>query len=96
MGPPAPPTPSATAPAPPAAAPPLVFDDRVMELLRNDRMRGFVIDIETDSTIQPDEDAEKQRRTEFITAVGGFLQQAAPMIPRRRRWRRWHPRCCCS
>lgn len=65
---------------PPQSAPPLVFDDRVMELLRNDRMRGFVIDIETDSTIQPDEDAEKQRRTEFITAVGSFLQQAAPMI----------------
>lgn len=53
------------------------FDDAVMKLLRNDKMRGFLIDIETDSTIQPDEDAEKQRRTEFLTAVGGFIQQAA-------------------
>ena len=56
------------------------FDDKVLQLLRDDRMRGFLIDIETDSTIQPDEDAEKQRRTEFITATGGFLQQASEMM----------------
>jgi hypothetical protein len=56
------------------------FDDQVLELLRNDRMRGFLIDIETDSTIQPDEDAEKQRRTEFITAVGAFLRQAVEVV----------------
>ena len=52
-----------------------VFDDRVIQLLRDDRMRGFRIDIETDSTIQPDEDAEKQRRVEFLTAVGQFVNQ---------------------
>jgi hypothetical protein len=54
------------------------FNDEVIELLRNDRMRGFMIDIETDSTIQPDEDAEKQRRVEFVTAVGGFMREALP------------------
>jgi aminopeptidase N len=43
-------------------------------------MRPFVLDIETDSTIQPDEDAEKMRRTEFVTAVGGFINQAAPLV----------------
>lgn len=57
-----------------------MFDDRVMELLRSDRMRGFLIDIETDSTIQPDEDAEKQRRTEFLTAVGGFMREATQVL----------------
>ncbi len=56
------------------------FDDSVVQLLRDDRMRGFLIDIETDSTIQPDEDAEKQRRTEFLTAMGGFLQQSGEMM----------------
>jgi hypothetical protein len=56
------------------------FDDKVVQLLRDDRMRGFLIDIETDSTIQPDEDAEKQRRTEFLTAMGGFLQQSGEMM----------------
>jgi hypothetical protein len=57
------------------------FNDEVMELLRNDRMRGFLIDIETDSTIQPDEDNEKQRRTEFVTAVGGFMKEAGQVLP---------------
>lgn len=57
------------------------FNDEVIQLLRNDRMRGFLIDIETDSTIQPDEDAEKQRRTEFVTGVGSFLKEAALIIP---------------
>jgi hypothetical protein len=67
--------------APPPQSPSgKTFDDSVLELLRNDRMRGFLIDIETDSTIQPDEDAEKQRRTEFLTAMGGFLQQSGEMM----------------
>lgn len=59
----------------------LVFDDKVMALLRDDRMRGFRIDIETDSTIQPDEDAEKQRRVEFLEATGGFLEKATQILP---------------
>jgi hypothetical protein len=58
-----------------------VFDDRVIQLLRDDRMRGFLIDVETDSTIQPDEDAEKQRRTEFVTAFGGFMKEAGEILP---------------
>jgi hypothetical protein len=56
------------------------FDDNVLQLLRDDRMRGFLIDIETDSTIQPDEDAEKQRRVEFITAFGGLMQQVSEVL----------------
>lgn len=52
-----------------------VFDDAVVQLLRDDRARGFRIDIETDSTIQPDENQEKQSRIEFLTAVGQFVNQ---------------------
>lgn len=59
--------------------PPVLLDD-VVQLLRSQRTRPFVLDIETDSTIQPDEDAEKQRRTEAVAAIGGFIQQAAPMV----------------
>jgi hypothetical protein len=51
-----------------------------VELLRNERLRSFRIDIETDSTIEPDENAEKQRRTEFVTAVGTLFQQAVPVV----------------
>jgi Uncharacterized protein conserved in bacteria with the myosin-like domain len=52
----------------------------VYAFLQNDRARGFIIEIETDSTIQPDEDAEKQRRVEFVTAVGTLFKEAAPMV----------------
>lgn len=54
--------------------------EKVMQLLRDQRMRPFVLDIETDSTIQPDENAAKQRASEFMTAVGGFMGQAVPMV----------------
>jgi hypothetical protein len=54
--------------------------EQVMQLLREQRVRPFVLDIETDSTIQPDEDAAKQRATEFVTAVGGYMGQALPLV----------------
>lgn len=47
----------------------------VEKLIRNDTMRCFRIDIETDSTIKTDQDAEKKARTEFLGAAGGFIQQ---------------------
>ncbi|MGE3526640.1 MAG: hypothetical protein AB7I33_12040 [Gemmatimonadales bacterium] len=50
--------------------------DEVVELLRNDALRGFRIDVETDSTIMPDEQAEKEARIEFLTAMTPFMQQA--------------------
>lgn len=54
--------------------------DQVMKLLREQKIRPFVLDIETDSTIAPDENAQKQRATEFVTAVGGFLNQAITAV----------------
>lgn len=53
--------------------------DEVVAFLRDDRARSFLIEIETDSTIQPNEDEEKQRRLEFVTAIGGLVQQAVPI-----------------
>ena len=49
-------------------------------LLKNDRMRGFRLDIETDSTIAPDEQAEKEARVEFLTAIGVFFEKVAPLV----------------
>lgn len=54
--------------------------EKVMELLREQRLRPFVLDIETDSTVTPDENAQKQRATEFTTAVGSILAQAVPAV----------------
>jgi hypothetical protein len=48
-------------------------------LLRDQRLRGFKIDVETDSTIYPDEQAEKAARNEFLTAVGQFMQSVVPI-----------------
>lgn len=50
--------------------------EEVEALLANPVMREFRLDIETDSTIRMDEEAEKAARMELISAVGGFLQQA--------------------
>lgn len=52
----------------------------VMKFLRDERARPFVLDIETDSTIQPDEDAEKKRRGEFMIALGNMLPQLSVMV----------------
>lgn len=54
--------------------------EEVVQFLADDKARGFLIDIETDSTIQPDEDAEKQRRTEFVQTIGSFMEQSLPAI----------------
>ena len=54
--------------------------EKVMKLLRDQKTRPFVLDIETDSTIAPDENAQKQRATEFMTVFGGAIQQALPVV----------------
>jgi hypothetical protein len=60
--------------------PGLTFDDRVIELLRNDKLRGFRVDIETDSTLQADENAERAARTEFVDAAGVYLERAVKTV----------------
>lgn len=54
--------------------------EKVMKFLKDNRLRPFVLDIETDSTIQPDEQAEKEARTEFVTALAGLIQQFTPLL----------------
>ena len=45
-------------------------------LLRNEKLRGFRIEIETDTTIADDATDEKQSRNEFVTAMASFLKPA--------------------
>lgn len=52
--------------------------EAIMALLRDDKLRSYRIDIETDSTVEADEQAEKENRTEFLNAVGAFMQTALP------------------
>jgi hypothetical protein len=51
--------------------------EEIEAVLRDKGARCFRVDIETDSTIKADQEAEKASRIEFLTAAGGFIQQAA-------------------
>lgn len=71
------------APQPPAP-PPMVFDVQTftaaVELLRNDKLRGFRVDIETQSTIAADEAQERQDASQMLQAVGAMMQSSLPML----------------
>ncbi|WP_417814060.1 hypothetical protein [Thalassospira alkalitolerans] len=54
--------------------------DDVMALLRDDAMRNFRIDIETDSTIAADAESDKQNVTQLLQAVTGYLQGVGPLV----------------
>lgn len=52
----------------------------VIALLRDNSLRSFRVDVETDSTVEPDEDQDKARRVEFLNTVGAFLGSAVPLV----------------
>lgn len=52
----------------------------VLRIIADQRTRPFVLDIETDSTLEPDEQAEKAARSEFLTAMGGWMAQVVPLM----------------
>lgn len=54
--------------------------EQVLEFLSDCRARGFTLDIETDSTIIVDENAEKERTTEFVQVLGALLPQLSQMV----------------
>jgi hypothetical protein len=50
--------------------------EQVYQLIQDNPDRSFRIGIETDSTVQADQQQEQEAATQFVTAIGGFLQQA--------------------
>jgi hypothetical protein len=52
---------------------------QAIQLLKNDQTRGFRIEIEVDSTIVADQEAEQQARVEFLNMAGAFLREAVPL-----------------
>jgi hypothetical protein len=82
------------APQPPPVAPPqptpippevqtmmgLPSWEDVTKLLQDSALRTFRIEVETDSTIEPNDQEEKQRRVEFVGAVGKFLAESLPVV----------------
>ena len=57
-----------------------VTPEDIDALLKSQRTRPFVLEVESDSTISPNEEAEKNSRIEFIAAIGQFIQQAGAMV----------------
>lgn len=70
--------------APPSAPMMEVFDAQkfmsAIQLLRDERQRGFRIDIETDSTIVPDQAGERKDAMDMVQSIGAFMQSALPMV----------------
>ena len=54
--------------------------EEAYQILTNDMMRSYRIDIETDSTITEDAATEKGQRIELVTAVTGFIEKTGPMV----------------
>lgn len=54
--------------------------EEIESFLRDDALRRFRIDVETDSTIEPNSMQEKQDMVEWVGAIGGFLQQSLPVV----------------
>ena len=46
-----------------------------VKLLRSDSAREYQIDVESDTTVAPDDETRKRDFTEFITAMGGLISQ---------------------
>lgn len=55
-------------------------DTNVLALIKTDVGRNLAIDVETDSTVALDDEAEKQQRIEFLNYVTPFLQQMVPLV----------------
>ena len=53
---------------------------QALALLRDEASKNFRIEVTSDSMIYQDEQQEKADRMAFLQAVGGFMQQAVPMV----------------
>jgi hypothetical protein len=53
--------------------------EAIDKLIKNDRLRDFNIDIETESTIKFDNDIEKSQRIELLNTLSAAIQQLVPL-----------------
>lgn len=49
-------------------------------IMESDALRAFRVDIETDSTVEVDQEQQQQNRIEAITAITQFIEKVAPMV----------------
>lgn len=53
---------------------------QVLEVLRDDMQRAYRIDIETNSTIEPEAAEDQKNISEMMTAMGQYLNGVAPLV----------------
>jgi hypothetical protein len=56
------------------------FAEQAIQLMKSEPARNFRIEVASDSLVEMDEAAEKQSRTEFMTAFGVTMRDALPMV----------------
>lgn len=56
------------------------YAEQAIQLLKTEPLRNFRIEVAADSLAEMDEMAEKQSRTEFLTAFGSSMRDALPII----------------
>ena len=54
--------------------------EKVIEVLRNDLQRAYKIDIETNSTLEPEAAEDQKQIAELMAAIGQFLQGVGPLV----------------
>jgi hypothetical protein len=54
--------------------------DEAVQLIKSDALRCFNIDIETDSTIAPDVEAEKEAMSDALEAIGAYGSTIFPLV----------------
>jgi hypothetical protein len=57
-----------------------VYAEQAIQLMKSEPARSFRIEVASDSLVEMDEAAEKQSRTEFMTAFGMTMRDALPMV----------------
>jgi hypothetical protein len=54
--------------------------DTLMAALKSDRLRSFLVSVETNSTVEQDDAQMQQARVLFVQTMGQFLTQSAPLV----------------
>ena len=52
----------------------------VMQLLRNDQMRGYRVDVSLEELVRPDQERQKAMASEYLAAMTSFIETAVPAI----------------
>ncbi len=56
---------------------------QVLQVLKDDTQRAYKVDIETNSTVEPEATEDQKQISELFTAIGQFLNGVGPLVAKR-------------